>query len=179
MVDEELSIIGAEMAGTLANMVTDTTAEWNWEGNVVNAIVLHLRQGGWHIVSVADTRSRESGPDIHATNNGNLLLVEVKGYPFAAYRDPALSNKTKPTNPANQAQHWYSHALLKALRLQHSHPGAVIALGFPDFPRYRSLFDQTRWALEKLGIALLTVDPAGNVTVQGITQLHKLAASEP
>jgi hypothetical protein len=155
-------------------MVTDTTAEWYWEGNVVNAIVLHLRQNGWHIVSAADTRSKERGPDIHATNNGNVLLVEVKGFPSIVYRDPRRAGEIKPTNPANQAQHWYSHAILKALRLQHSYPEAVIALGLPDFPRYRSLFNQTQWAFDKLGIALLTVDPSGNVALQGITQLTGL-----
>src|SRR5437762_924499 len=93
-------------------------ADWFWEGNVVEAIVRHLIQEGWAIVSKADTYSKEAGVDIHATRNGATLLVEAKGYPSKQYRDPNRVGEVKPTNPTIQAQHWYSHALLKALRLQ-------------------------------------------------------------
>jgi hypothetical protein len=50
------------------------------------------------------------------------LLVEAKGYPSKNYRDPRRSGEVKPTNPTNQAQQWYSHALLKVVRLQTKNP---------------------------------------------------------
>lgn len=141
----------------------DVTSDWFWEGNVVETIARSLILDGWNVISKADTRSRQRGTDIHATRNSQTLLVEVKGYPSKGYRDPSRAREIKPTNPTNQAQQWYSHALLKALRLQTKYPDAIVALGFPDFPRYRALFDETHGGLIKLGIAMLTVRADGTV----------------
>lgn len=135
----------------------DVTADWFWEGNVIEAIARFLADEGWIIVGKVDTRSKERGVDIHAARRGRTLLVEAKGYPAKAYRDPRRADEVKPTNPTNQAQQWYSHALLKVMRLQTKHPEAVAALGFPDFPRYRALFEETRGSLGKLGVAMLMV----------------------
>ena len=134
----------------------DAPADWFWEGNVVAAIARFLEQSGWAIVSAADTMSKERGVDIHATKDGTSLLVEAKGFPSKNYRDPRRAGQQKPTNPTSQAQHWYSHALLKAMRLQTKHPDAIVALGFPDFPRYRALFEETRggWGNSALDCSL-------------------------
>src|SRR4051794_38629821 len=120
-------------------MQMDVTTDWFWEGNVVEALALDLTRRGWSIISKANTHSKERGVDIHAVKEGRTLLIEAKGYPSQEYRDPRRSGEQKRTNPTNQAQQWYSHALLKALRLQTKHPDARVALAFPDFPRYRSL----------------------------------------
>ncbi|MBY0382312.1 MAG: hypothetical protein K2W78_10380 [Xanthobacteraceae bacterium] len=141
----------------------DATADWYWEGNVVDALARHLLATGWQIVSKADTHSRERGVDIHAAKDGVVLLIEAKGYPSVGYRDPARAGETKRTNPSLQAQHWYSHAVLKAMRLQTEHPQARVALAFPDFPRYRTLFDETCAGLTRLGVAVLTVKENGEV----------------
>jgi len=146
----------------------DVTTDWFWEGNVVEALTLFLASEGWQIVSKADTHSKERGVDIHATRENTTLLVEAKGYPSKDYRDPRRAGETKRTNPTNQAQHWYSHALLKALRLQTKYPGATVALAFPDFPRYRALFEETHIGLTKLGVALLTVQENGEVRKWGL-----------
>jgi hypothetical protein len=74
----------------------------------------------------------------------------------------------KPTNPTNQAQQWYSHALLKVMRLQTKYPKAVVALGLPDFPRYRTLFEETQDGLRKLGVAMLMVREDGTVKSWGL-----------
>ncbi len=146
----------------------DVTSDWYWEGNVVDAVADHLSREGWQIVGKADTRSKEPGVDIHATRGTSTLLIEAKGYPSTQYRDPLRSAETKPTNPTNQAQHWYSHALLKAMRLQHEHDKAIVALAFPDFPRYRVLHEQTRAGLEKMGVGCLFVQENGDVQAWGI-----------
>jgi len=119
-------------------------------------------------VQTADTHSKERGVDIKATKAGAVLLIEAKGYPSNKYRDPRRSAEPKPTNPTNQAQHWYSHALLKALRLQSKNPSAVVVIALPDFPRYRALFDETRGGLEKLGISVLAVSDAGDIQEWGV-----------
>jgi hypothetical protein len=146
----------------------DVTIDWYWEGNVVEAIARFLTQDGWDVISKADTHSKERGVDIHARKNGRSLLVEVKGFPSKMYRDARRAGEHKPTNPNNQAQQWYSHALLKAVRLQTKHPEAAVALGLPDFPRYRTLFEETRGGLQKLGVALLTVRETGEVQTWGL-----------
>lgn len=146
----------------------DVTAEWFWEGNVVETIARFLADDGWTIVSKADTYSKERGVDIHALRDGRTLLIEVKGYPAKTYRDARRAGEVKPTNPTNQAQQWYSHALLKVMRLQAKHPDAFVALGLPDFPRYRALFDETRGGLTKLGVAMLTVRTDKSVETWGL-----------
>lgn len=148
--------------------MTDTTADWYWEGNVVNAIARHLEADGWTILSQADTHSRQQGVDLHARRGERELLIEAKGYPSTGYRDPLRAAEVKPTNPTNQAQHWYSHALLKVMRLQTKHPDATVAMAFPDFPRYRTLFAETRIGLAKLGAVFITVNEAGHVEMHGI-----------
>jgi hypothetical protein len=83
-------------------------------------------------------------------------------------RRPRRAGEVKPTNPTNQAQQWYSHALLKVMRLQRKHPEAVVALGLPEFPPYRALFEETRGGLARLGMALLTVRADGTVRTWGL-----------
>jgi Holliday junction resolvase-like predicted endonuclease len=149
-------------------ITVDVTTDWFWEGNVVNALAHHLAAKGWKIESQANTHSRERGVDLQASKQGIILLVEAKGYPSKSYRDPRRANEQKSTNPINQAEKWYSHAVLKALRLQTSHPETKVALAFPDFPRYRVLFDETKLGLAKLGIAVLLVNADSEVWEWGL-----------
>ncbi|HUZ96766.1 MAG TPA: hypothetical protein VMU57_17825 [Edaphobacter sp.] len=97
-----------------------------------------------------------------------MLLIEVKGYPSKSYRDPRRFEEVKPTNPTNQAQQCCSHALLKVMRLQTKYPKAVVALAFPDFPRYRALFEETQGGLAKLEVAMLTMRADGIVLTWGL-----------
>jgi hypothetical protein len=145
----------------------DVTKDWYWEGNVVETLARHLETQGWTILTMANTHSKERGVDIHAECKGRTLLIEAKGYPSKFYRNPERATETKPTNPTNQAQQWYSHALLKVMRLQTKHPDAVVALAFPDFPRYRALFEETRGGLAKLGLCLMLVSEDATVNVWG------------
>lgn len=141
----------------------DTPTDWFWEGNVVATLASHLVAEGWTITAQADTASREQGPDLVAVKDGLTLHVEAKGYPSVGYRDPARAGERKPTNPTQQAQHWLSHALLKAMRLQGAHPDAQVALAFPDFPRYRGLLGEVEAGVAKLGLWVLFVGADGGV----------------
>lgn len=147
---------------------SDAPTEWFWEGNVVDAVERHLKETGWQIVSKADAASKQRGIDLHAERHGTVLLVEAKGYPSKGYRDPARWTEIKPTSQTNQAQHWFSHALLKAMRLQTKNPGAKVALAFPDFPRYRALLRETEGSLRKLGIAVLFTFESGRIEAMGM-----------
>jgi len=146
----------------------DVTTDWFWEGNVVNAVARGLVSKGWEIEGQADTHSKERGIDLRASKAGTVLLVEAKGYPSTNYRDPRRADERKPTNPRNQAQQWYSHALLKALRLQTEYPEAKVALAFPDFPRYQTLFSETKLGLAKLELSVLMVNASGELFAWGL-----------
>lgn len=146
----------------------DTTTDWFWEGNVADSLARYLSAAGWQIASKANSHSKERGVDIHASRGDAMLLIEVKGYPSKNYRDPRRAGERKPTNPTNQAQHWYSHAVLKAMRLQTKYPDAKVAVAFPDFPRYRTLFQETQGAFKKLDLALLLITKDGDVQEFGL-----------
>jgi len=146
------------------------TDDWFWEGNVTDMVEKFLGERGWTTISKADTRSRERGLDLHAGQDGREIVVEVKGYPSKFYRDSRRTGDQKPTNPTLQAQHWYSHALLKVLRLQSAYPSAIVAMALPDFPRYRALFQETATGLERLGVAMFFVAECGSVDAMGLEQ---------
>jgi hypothetical protein len=146
----------------------DKLRDWYWEGNVVTTIRRHLENTGWSIKFMADTLVKERGVDLEAFKDGRTLIIEAKGDPSKGYSDPRRAGETKPTNPTLQAGHWYAHAVLAAIRLQTKHPAAIVALAFPDFPRYQTLFDETRKGLEKLGVVLLIVEESGRVRTWGM-----------
>lgn len=58
------------------------------------------------------------------------------------------------------------------MRLQTKHPEALVALGLPEFPRYRALIEETRGGLAKLGVAILTVRADGSVATWGLHDQH-------
>lgn len=147
--------------------IVDATKDWFWEGNVTDAVATYLIMQGWKILSQADTRTKQRGLDIHAIRDNREIVIEVKGYPSKSYRDLSKSDQRKPTSPTSQAQHWYSHATLKVMRLQTAYPSAIVAMAFPDFPRYRQLFKETAPAFERLGIAILFISEAGAIEAVG------------
>lgn len=149
-----------EGPSTLGAAATD---DWFWEGNVQETLVKHLGMEGWTIISQADAGQRERGFDVVADRAGRRLIVEVKGYPSKNYRDPRRSAEIKPTNPTLQAKHWFSDALLKAIRTRVAHTDADVAMCFPIAPRYASLLSETRPMLEAMKITVFMVSELGEV----------------
>lgn len=141
----------------------DVTGDWFYEDRVVNTLVKHLQREGWTIGHLPNAALKQQGVDVTATRGNEILLIEAKGYPSTFYRDESKRHLTKATNPTNQAQQWYSHALLKVLRLQTKHPEAIVAMAFPDFPRYRTLCAETAPRLKVLGVPIFFVGEAGTV----------------
>lgn len=67
----------------------------------------------------------------------------------------------KPTQPANQARQWFSHALLGMMLLRDRRPNAEIALAFPRFGTYGNLVARTHVSLGRLGFGVYLVDEDG------------------
>jgi hypothetical protein len=131
--------------------------DWFWEGNVQIRIADYLEGTGWLIEHTADTASGERGDDIRARRGADVLRVEVKGWPSEDYANPSRASEKKRTRPSTQAGHWYSQALLRAIRDLGRHPDDLAAIGLPDWPRFRRLLDDTRAPLARLGVGVYFV----------------------
>lgn len=138
--------------------------DWFWEGRIQATIAGHLESNGWTIEHLADTAKRERGDDIRARRAGSVLRVEVKGWPTKGYADPRRAAEVKKTRPSTQAGHWYSQALLRAIRDLGRHPHDLSAIGLPDWPRFRDLLADTEAPLRRLGIGVYFVAEDGTVT---------------
>ena len=137
---------------------------WHTEANVQAAVVTWLAGAGWRIVRVADTATKEHGIDIEAVRGGERVGIEVKGFPSRTYADAARAGQTKRTQPSTQAGHWYSQAVLAAMRLRTKQPETRSVIALPDFPRYRQLFTETAGSLRAARIELWWVAADGQVT---------------
>lgn len=139
--------------------------EWHTEASVQAALVTFLAGEGWRILSVANTATKEHGIDVIASRGGRTAGVEVKGFPSRTYADPARGGEVKRTSPSTQAGHWYSQAVLAAMRLRGKEPTWRSVIALPDFPRYRDLYGETGGSLTAAQIEVWWVSSAGTVEV--------------
>lgn len=142
---------------------TEVSGEWHSEANVQAALVTALARAGWRILSVANTATKEHGIDVIASRDGRTVGVEVKGFPSRGYADPARAAEVKRTSPSTQAGHWYSQAILAAMRLRGKEPTWRSVIALPDFPRYRDLHTETAGSLAAAEIEVWWVDQTGAV----------------
>lgn len=149
------------LPGTPLGETTQPSGEWHTEANVQSCLVTALATDGWRILSVANTATKEHGIDVVASRDGQTVGVEVKGFPSRVYADPARAGETKRTSPSTQAGHWFSQAVLAAMRLRGKEPAWRSVIVLPDFPRYRDLHSQTVGPLAAAEIGVWWVDQAG------------------
>ncbi|MEV0794299.1 hypothetical protein [Kribbella sp. NPDC050459] len=141
----------------------ETSGEWHTEANIQAALVTDLVADGWRILSVANTATKERGIDVIAARASQTVGVEVKGFPSRGYADPARAGEVKRTTPSTQAGHWYSQAVLAAMRLRGKEPRWRSVIALPDFPRYRALYAETAGSLAAAQIEVWWVDQTGAV----------------
>ena len=135
---------------------------WPWEGRVQSVFAAYLQSNDWLVTAMADTATKATGVDVLASKGVRTLGAEVKGWPAKAYSDPRRSAEVKPTQPGNQAGHWFSQAVVKGLMLLDSHPGYESLVVLPDYPRYRDLADRTRSGRAAAGIHIVLVGEDGS-----------------
>ena len=105
---------------------------WYWEGNVQARLVRYLNGEGCTIRKVANTASKERGPDVIAvTSDGGELLISVKGYP--------------QRRPQQQARHWFAAAILDIILWRPDRPDTHLGLCLPRFRKYMGLAMRTAW----------------------------------
>lgn len=138
--------------------------EWHTETNVQSSLVTALAREGWRILSVANTATREHGIDVVAALADETVGIEVKGFPSRNYADVARAAERKRTSPSTQGGHWYSQAVLAAMRLRGKEPMWRSVIVLPDFPRYRELHAQTVGSLDAAQIEVWWIDQSGGLS---------------
>jgi hypothetical protein len=138
---------------------------WSWEGNVQATLAQHLTVSGWIVTAAADTNSKAPGIDLVATQAGRWLAIEVKGFPSTTYEHGDRRGEPKPTQPANQARQWFSHALLGMMLMRDKRPDAEIAIALPAFDTYRRLITRTSKSFTLLGFGVYLVAEDGSVSL--------------
>ncbi|MDD9206675.1 hypothetical protein PU560_09385 [Georgenia sp. 10Sc9-8] len=141
----------------------EQSGAWYSETNVQASLVTALVTDKWRILSVANTATKERGVDVIAVRDGETVGIEVKGFPGRGYADPARANEVKRTKPSTQAVHWYSQAVLAAMRLRGKQPTWRNVIALPDLPRYRDLHAETAASLAAAQIEVWWVDESGEV----------------
>lgn len=159
------AVLGPSLAGRARSDEPRVSAgsPWPWEGAVQAVFADVLRQHGWTVTSVADTATKARGVDLLARKADRRVGAEVKGWPSSTYSDPKRAGEIKPTAPTNQAGHWFSQAVTKALMLIDSHPGTESLVVLPDFPRYRDLAVRTRTGRARAEVHVVLVHEDGSV----------------
>jgi hypothetical protein len=130
--------------------------QWFWEGNVQSKVISYLATQGYQIRSVADTASHQQGIDIVAEQNGKPIWVSVKGYPQG----------TERTNPSVQAGHWFKEAIFDIIAYRERDKNVLLAVAFPDFPRYRSLAKRISWLKPVANFHYFWVNESGEVAAE-------------
>lgn len=139
---------------------------WFWEGNVQAMLGQKLIADGWTVQGFANTDTKEQGIDLLVQKDDRWLAIEVKGFPNTVYDRGPNQGRPKPTQPANQARQWFSHALLSMMLLRHKLANAEIAICLPDFPTYRSLVHRTSDSFSALGFGVYLVKEDGEVQLE-------------
>lgn len=135
--------------------------DWPWEGAVQKLFRDWLEGHGWTVTASADTATKERGIDLLAERGDRRLGAEVKGWPSSGYADPRRAGEVKPTQPTNQAGHWFSQALMKAMMLRDSHADHESLIVVPDYPRFRDLTKRTSNGRAAAEIHVVFVTSAG------------------
>jgi hypothetical protein len=112
---------------------------------------------------MANTATKARGVDLLAYKGDRLLGAEVKGWPSKSYADPSRAGEVKPTQPTNQAGHWFSQAVVKAMMLLDTHPDHESLVVLPDYPRYRDLTRRTTRGRTAASIHVVFVQASGVV----------------
>lgn len=139
-------------------MVEDTSQNpWHWEGNVQAALVEYLTAEGWSILGTANTATKEAGVDVKALDpQGGEWWITVKGYPE--------KKPMKPTNPATQARHWFSHAMFDVVMYRTERQDIRIGVAFPSpFGTYERLATRSSWLHDNAPFTYFWVKESGIV----------------
>ncbi len=124
-----------------------------YEDNVIEAVVGHLKQRGWCIISTASARTKQRGHDILAAKDGATLVVEAKG---ATSSDPKSARRGQEFDMGQKRSH-VSRALYTVVSIV-STDRHQAALAVPSDAGHRELIDDIAPALATLNVTVFLVN---------------------
>ncbi|RJP29298.1 MAG: MarR family transcriptional regulator [Actinobacteria bacterium] len=95
---------------------------WNSEHNVLAAVAKYLKEQGYSIIRIADTRRREKGKDMEAKSQAGILWITAKAYPKG----------TERTRSQNQAGHYFKDAFFDIPVWRGENKDAKLAIALPN-----------------------------------------------
>ena len=126
------------------------------ENDVIDAVVLYLKNRGWCIESVSYTNQR--GSDVLAKKGKKSLAIEAKG---GTSSKNYTARYKEPFNTGQKMDH-VANALYKALSVVScGNHRAGIAL--PSDTRHKKLIEEVKPALKTLDVVVFLVDSDGTV----------------
>ncbi len=124
-----------------------------YEDDVIEAVVGHLEQCGWRIISTACARTRQHGDDILAEKDGATLVVEAKG---ATSSDAKSARRDREFDMGQKRSH-VSRALYKVASIVSAGKHQA-ALAVPSDAGHRKLIDDIAPALAALDVTVFLVN---------------------
>lgn len=161
----------SDIISDIKKLPFDHTKDWFYEGNISRKIVDYLKSKGYKILKDNSENCKARGEDIIAENLlGCKEIVEVKGYPSIYHVKGKSKGQTKPTDPKQQAKHWFSEALIACIFNYKKHRTAgniILAVGFPKFDRYFELIDSAKdyFTDHNMNVKVYLIGEIGDVTV--------------
>jgi hypothetical protein len=117
------------------------------ENQAVRLLIRHLEDNKWK-VGKNYCLSHQRGIDIQAKRGKTLMLIEVKG----AKAHSKAPTKKRSHFSGGQINTHFGVAVVKALKLQHEYPKAIVAIAHPDDDLLRKHLDPIIPRLKLLNI---------------------------
>lgn len=157
-------LLGSYAPGRQAFVETsDIAADDSWmsEQETQARLVAWLEANEWH--DIVQSVGHQHGVDVTAKKGDVRMAIEVKGHP----QDRLVAGENKGAkrtfHPAAQARTYFANALHAVAATIQKQPDDLHAIALPDVPRYRSMVEGTRSALERLGLGVFIVSRDGSV----------------
>ncbi len=131
-----------------------------YEDDVIDAVVRHLEQRGWRIISTASARAKQRGYDILAAKDGVTLVVEAKG---ATSSDSESERYGQEFSKGQKLSH-VSKALYTVASIVSAGEHQA-ALAVPSDAGHRQLIKAIAPALSKLSVTVFLVN--NDLTIDG------------
>lgn len=127
------------------------------EDEVVEILCQYLKKKGWEIIHKA--KGHQRGPDIKASKNDKVLVVEAKG----ARGNPKSPVTKKPKFSSGENKTNLGEAIVKVLEEKNKDPKINIAIALPNHDHIKKTLTYAVPEVIKIGINLFWISKNGNV----------------
>jgi hypothetical protein len=156
-------LLGTYVPGEPTTVAADVDEDDSWmsEQETQARLVRWLEGNGWQ--DIEQSVGHQHGVDVTATKDGLRVAIEVKGHPQNRLIAGENKGAKRTFHPAAQARTYFANALHAILTTMHRQPDDLHVIALPAVPRYRSMVENARTPLERLGIGVIFVERHGEI----------------